>query len=178
MYFVCILKERTYSLQLKLWLQNLFIYIVYEQYVSTSEDMSKPYLPRRNFLICDMRTMKNVKVTFLIKLMCWHIKMANEIQFWFCDFKSQKSFFKSFATDGIFQYCMTFKSPFANTKDFSVVTFLRRHVCFGYFDILDLCTSRIKIKIIFESFGCVFKELACFSICSFACFQCKPLKFK
>lgn len=35
----------------------------------------------------------------------------------------------------------TSKIQFANTKDFSVVTFWKRHVCFGYFGILDLCRS-------------------------------------
>lgn len=38
--------------------------------------------------------MKNVMITFLIKLMCWRIQMASEIQFWFCDFKARNEFFK------------------------------------------------------------------------------------
>lgn len=67
---------------IKLWLKSLFIYLWYEQYDLTPEIMSKPYLPGRNSLICETRTMKNVEFVFLNKLMCWHIKMANEIQFY------------------------------------------------------------------------------------------------
>lgn len=40
--------------------------------------------------------MKNVNIVFLIKLVCWHIKMANEIQFWFCDCKAKKNFHEVF----------------------------------------------------------------------------------
>lgn len=83
--------------------------------------------------------------------------------------KARNDFFKVLLPRELFRIAFdTFKSPFANTKDFSVVAFWRRHVCFGYFDILDLCSSRAKIKMVFESFGCVFKELECFPSWSFA----------
>ena len=76
---MCFLKERTCSLLIRLWLKSLFIYLPYEQYDLTPENLSRPYLPGRYFPICEARTMTNVEIAFLIKVMCWHIKMANEM---------------------------------------------------------------------------------------------------
>lgn len=85
---MCIFKREDIESSIKIVVEELiylficvFIYLLYEQYDLTPENMSKPYMPVRNFPICETRTMINVEIVFLTKLMCWHIKMANKIQF-------------------------------------------------------------------------------------------------
>lgn len=74
--------------------------------------------------------------------------MTNEIQFCFCDLKAKNDFEKVLLPREFFSIAFdTFKILFANTaKDFSVVTFWGRYVCFGFLDISDLCSPRVKIR--------------------------------